>query len=329
MRRDLDGLVRSVTGESEVGVGWVGDWVMVGVEDRVALANLYSYFDERVQLRDPKRGDDDLFTDVELWRQIGAAPVYVAAAIKNPTMLIATLGGIRKLVNEVAPGAIDWGEHSKHRDIPIVRVGVRRDAPLLARPEMADALALYYAQTKAAIVVGLDPEVVKVVVDRVVADDGSIPGPGAADGAQLVVDASSRPGEPMWTVGGWLLHGEALVAQASAERRAEILLLGSQGAQGPSVVSDLGHAYFGGTPLSARGSDVFTLEPEGAADPFFGTAIRRRYPEAPVAGSPIGRLMDRLVGFRVEVAFDPEPAAAGADARSLHTHLRLRLGPER
>ena len=31
------------------------------------------------------------------------------------------------------------------------------------------------------------------------------------------------------------------------------------------------------------------------------------------------------VGFRVEVSFDPEPAAAGPDARSLHSHLRLRL----
>ncbi|MCA9657710.1 MAG: hypothetical protein KC486_05160, partial [Myxococcales bacterium] len=325
VRRDLDGILRAATGESDVGVGWVGDWVMVGVEDRVALAELFSYLDDRVQRPDPARGDDDLFTDTELWRRVGASPIYVAAAIKNPTMLVATLGGIRKLVNEVAPGAVEWGEHSKHRDLPIVRVGIRRDAPLLARPDMADAVALYYVQTSAAIVVGLDPEVLKVVVDRIAAGDGQIPGPGAEDGAQLIVDASSRPGDAMWTVASWILQGEAMVTQATAERRAEILLRGAHGAEGPGLLTELGYAYFGGTPLSARGSAGFVIDPQGAADPALGTAIHRKYPELPIRSSPVERLMERLVGFRVEVSFDPEPAAAGPDARSLHSHLRLRL----
>ena len=116
-----------------------------------------------------------------------------------------------------------------------------------------------------------------------------------------------------------------MVTQATAERRAEILLRGAHGAEGPGLLTELGYAYFGGTPLSARGSAGFVIDPQGAADPALGTAIHRKYPELPIRSSPVERLMERLVGFRVEVSFDPEPAAAGPDARSLHSHLRLRL----
>ncbi|MCB9570061.1 MAG: hypothetical protein H6710_23040 [Myxococcales bacterium] len=322
LRRDLDGLLRAATGKAEIGVGWVGDWVMLGIEDRAALADLYVWLEDRIQLPDRSR-PDDIFGDEHLWHRVGRAPVYAGAAVRSSAALVATLGALRTMINEIVPGTIEWGEHSRHRAIPIVRVGVRRDAPLLTRPELADAIALYYAQTSEAVVLALDPEVLHPVLDRLL--DGHAPKPGAADGPQLVFEATSGPGQALWTVGHWLLQAEATSAQTIAERGAEILLLGTQGAHSQALVADLALAYFGAIPLSARGAPPMHLTPTGASDPLFGTAIARAYPPLPIKGAPIERLMERLRGVRLEVSFDREPAAAGADARSLHTHLQLEL----
>jgi len=325
VRNDLDGLMRAASGKPELGIGWVGDWVMVGVEDRVAIADLFTYVDDRVQLPDPDRKELDPFSDDELWIRLGSAPVYAAAAVKNTAALVATLGGIRALVNEVAPGTVDWGEHSTYRDLPIVRVGIKPDAPLIRRPKIAEAFALYYIQTGEAFVIAVDPTVLHAVADRLLA--GETPKPGQDDGAQLIVEARSEPGKAMWTVGSWLFQGEAVAARGVAERAAEILYLGAPGADGPALLVALGHAYLGGAPLSARGSASFSLGPTGAGDPAFGTPLSRVFPELPLPESPVAGLMARLLGFRVEVSFDKEPAAAGPDARSLHSHLRIHLGP--
>ena len=325
VRNDLDGLMRAASGKPELGIGWVGDWVMLGVEDRVAIADLFTYLDDRVQLPDPERKELDPFSDDELWIRLGKAPVYAAAEVKNTAALVATLSGIRALVNEVAPGTVDWGEHSTYRDLPIVRVGVKPNAPMIRRPKIAEAFALYYIQTGEAFVIAVDPEVLHAVADRLLA--GETPKPGEEDGAQLIVEARSEPGKAMWTVGSWLFQGEAVAARGVAERAAEILYMGSPGSDGPALLIELGHAYLGGTPLSARGSASFLLGPTGAGDPAFGTPISPVFPELPLAASPVQGLMARLLGFRVEVSFDKEPAAAGPDARSLHSHLRIHLGP--
>ncbi len=323
VRNDLDGLLRAASGKSELGIGWVGDWVMLGSLDRVAIAELFAYANETVQLPDPQVDARDPFGDDELWIRLGKTPVFAAAAVKSSAALVATLSGIRTLVNEVAPGTVLWGQHSSYRDLPIVRIGVRPDAPMVTRPALARALALYYVQTSDAFVVALDPSVLHVVIDRLLADEAPKPGPD--DGPQLIFEARSSTGKAIWTVGSWMLQSEAITAQRVAERAAEILMLGAPGADGPALIVELGYAYFGATPLSARGSPSFLMGPTGAGDPAFGTEISRVFPELPLAASPVQGLMKRLAGIRVEVAFDKEPAAAGADARSLHTHLKLDL----
>ena len=323
VRNDLDGLLRAASGQSDLGIGWVGDWVMLGALDRVAIAELFAYANETVQLPDPAVDAQDPFGDDALWIRLGKTPVFAAAAVKSNAALVATLSGIRTLVNEVAPGTVIWGQHSTYRDLPIVRIGVRPDAPMVTRPALARALALYYVQTSDAFVVALDPSVLHVVVDRLLADE--TPKPGPDDGAQLIFEASSSTGKAMWTVGSWMLQSEAITAQRVAERAAEIIMLGAPGADGPALLVELGYAYFGATPLSARGSPSFLMGNTGAGDPAFGTQISRVFPELPLAGSPVQGLMERLAGIRIEVAFDKEPAAAGPDARSLHTHLKLDL----
>ncbi|MFZ6180329.1 hypothetical protein [Nannocystis pusilla] len=324
LRRDMDQLMRTLTGKGDVGLGWLGDWVMLGLDDRAGLVGLLSQWDDKAQLP-PKHARNQL-EDLEVWQQLGKFPGYAIAEVKNPTMLVATLAAIKTTLESVAPGMVAWGEVARHRDLPIVRIGVNPGAPLLPDKAIADAFGIFYVQTGAAIVVGIDrPTLVRVIDDLL---DGRLPKVGAATDPQFVVQTRTAVGAPMWTALLWMLQGQANTASKSALRSAEILLRGDPAAtQWPEGLAQLGLQYFGFAPLNAHGTPEFTLRPEGAADPLQGSAIAPTFPPLPIAGSPIDRLMLRLTAVRGEVAFDKEPEAAGPDARSLRTKFSLHLGP--
>jgi len=324
LRKDMDGLMQMATGQSDIGLGWLGDWVLIGVEDRAALVELLAHFDATVQLA-PGKSESEMFNDVELWRLVGRFPFYAAAEVKNPTMLVATLAAIKTMLGGVAPGWIDWGEHSKHRDLPIVRVGASKSAPMLPNRDIADAVALYYVQTGQAFVLAIDLKTLKHAVDRVL--DGKLPKSGAEGSSQFVFEAHTRAGAPMWTALLWMIQGQANDAQARARHSAEILLRGDPaGTTDAKAIAQRGLDYLGFAPVTAQGDSAFILAPEGAGDLQLGTSIAPNFVPLPIAGSPVERLMQRLTGVRGEVSFDKEPDPAGPTARSLHTRFSLHLG---
>ena len=324
LRGQLDGIMRSITNKSDIGLGWLGDWVLLGLEDRAALVDMLSKFDDKVQLANPKPKGGE-FEDVDLWRRVGKFPLYAAAEVNNPAMLVATLAAIKTTLNEVAAGWVDWGEVKKHRDLPIIRVGVSKTAPMLPNREIADAVALHYVMTGQAVVLALDVSTLEAAVDRML--DGKLPKSGPDGTSQFVFQAQSGAGAPLWTALLWMIQGQANDAQASARRSAEILLRGDPAVKDdPKAFARLGLEYFGFAPVTAHGTSTFLLGPGGAGDPVLGTTIAPTFVPLPIPGSPVERLMQRLTGLRGEVAFDKEPDPAGPNARSLHTRFSLHLG---
>jgi len=324
LRGQLDGIMRSMTNKSDIGLGWLGDWVLVGLEDRAALVEMLSKFDDRVQLANPKPKGGE-FEDLDLWQRVGKFPIYAAAEVKNPAMLVATLAAIKATLGEVAPGWVDWGEVKRHRELPIVRIGVSKSAPMLPNREISDAVALHYVQTGQAIVLALDVSTLEVVVDRML--DGKLPKADEKGTSQFVFEGRSGAGAPLWTALLWMIQGQANDAQVSARRSAEILLRGDPALKDdPNALARLGLEYLGFAPVTAHGTTAFILGPGGAGDPVLGTTIAPTFVPLPIPGSPVERLMQRLTGLRGEVAFDKEPEPAGANARSLHTRFSLHLG---
>lgn len=322
LRRELDRTASMLTGKADIGLGWLGDWVMLGTLDRKALVDMLVAVDEDIQLPAPE-GDDHRKRDLELAKRAGKLPVYAAAHVRNAAALIGTLTAIRAAVNEVGPGMVQWGESSRHRDYAIVRVGVDPKAPGEVG-EFAEAIALYYAQAGEAFVVALDPEVLKVVIDRVV--DGGGPKRGVDGGPQFVMEGRLTEERAGWTALSWALQGQANRTQGAARSAAEILLRGDPSITTPEQLVARGRAYFGAYPVSASGRSDFVLTPHGASDPVHGSEIAPAFPELPVEQSPIAALMSRLTGMRASVAFDREPAKMDPPARSLHTTLQVHLG---
>ncbi|MFO0635247.1 MAG: hypothetical protein U0168_20560 [Nannocystaceae bacterium] len=324
LRRDLDRLASSVTGKSDLGLGWLGDWVAVGTLDRAPLLELLASTDTRVQLPPPKLERD---LQQRAFMQIaGRLPLFVAADVQNPASLVATLAAVRTLLNEVAPGTVTWDNVASYHDVPIVRVGVSSKAPDREMAELAEAVAIYYAQPGGSIVMALQQSTVEALIDRYTVDTGRPRGL-AADGTQFAVEARLVPQRALWHGLAWLVQAQAMRGQPSARGFAEAILRGDPAATDPARFEALSRAYFGGVPVTPEGRSDFSLAPDGVRDPIHGSTVQPIFAALPMgAQTPLAQLLDRLAGVRATVAFDDEPARMEPPARSLHTTVELHLG---
>ncbi|MGB1274359.1 MAG: hypothetical protein ACPG77_01310, partial [Nannocystaceae bacterium] len=325
MRGELNRLLRQATGKHELGLDWLGGWVAAGVEDRTSLIELLSWLDTTVQKR-AERGSN-LFEDDELWRRLGKFPGFVAAEVQNPAPLVATLAGLKAMINDVAPGVIEWEGFTTHGEVPIVRIRMNPKMPMLLRREQAEAVAIYYALIGPSFVASPNPETLKRMIDRF-----KTSGPKTLEtgGAQFVLQGRSGNQKPVLTALLWMLQGQANETQTAAREAAQIILraTGKTSTKDHPDFERLARSYLGSVPLTAHGGHTFELTGTGTGDPIQGTKARPIFGELPYPESPIQVLVQRLSGFRTEVSFDREPRAAGENARSLHTHMEIRMGPQ-
>ncbi len=325
IRKETNSLLRTVTGNRDLGVDWLGGWVAFGVEDRSSLLALASWVDDKVQKKSDRQ--DNLFDDIEWWQRLGKFPGYAVAEVKNPAPLVATLAGLKAMANNVAPGVIEWEPFHQHGEIQIVRLRMNPKMPMLLNARQASAVALYYALTGSSFAISPNLPTLIRLIDRIKA---APPKTLDRDGGQFVYQAHSEVGRPMSTLLLWMLQGQANDTQVAAREAAEIVLraIGATQTEGNPDFERLARNYFGSVPMTAHGDHKFVHTKTGVGDPVQGTQIRPVFGELPYPGSPIGMLIQRLSGIRAEVSFDREPDAAGPDARSLHTRMRIRLGPD-
>jgi hypothetical protein len=325
LRRDLDRMTTSFSGKADLGIGWLGDWVMVGTLDRAALTDALAVFEDRVQLPPPPVKERDE-REVAMARAFGKLPVFAAADINNTMALVAALTALRAVVNDVAPGTVTWENVATHNGVAIVRVGIAATAQDDMK-QFADALAVYYAQAGGAIVFTLQQSTLETLIDRM--DDATRKPKGVdVEGTQFAIEAHVRSGGGAWTALVWALQGQAKVGMPSARSFAEAVLRGDPSvAKDPAKLHALALAYFGGVPVTPEGRTDWTLGRDGVGDPLHGTEITPIYPALPVdASTPIGELMKRLSSVRATVSFDDEPTSATPAVRSLHTRFELTLG---
>jgi len=331
LRRDLDRMSTSFSGKAELGIGWLGDWVMLGTLDRASLTDALATFEDRVQLPPPPVKERDE-RELEMARALGKLPVFAAADIDNTIALVAALAALRVFLNEVAPGTVTWDNFATHNGVSIVRVGVAPTAEDDMR-RFSEAIAIYYAQAGGAIVFALQQSTIETLIDRL---DDPAKRPLGVDkaGTQFAIEGHVRSGGGAWTALTWALQGQAQVGLGSARSFAEATLRGDPSvATDPAKLHALSLAYFGGVPVTPEGRTDWTLGPEGVGDPMHGTAITPIYPALPIdssprggASTPIGALMKRLTSVRATISFDDEPTSAKPPVRSLHTRFELTLG---
>ena len=294
---------------------WMGDWALLGMDDTATPASREAIKKEAAT----GVSDRSLHDLVEL-------PVYAGIEVHNMTAAVAFLAGARAILDQAAPGAIKWGEVGRERDVPFVAVRAGS-----AGGEEARDIALYYGFCKNALMLSLSETSLRRRIDDCL--DGKQPrtrSAAGAEGPQWIFDMDMRERGPLW----WRLAFMAASGRSSVSERwsmgaAEAVLRGAPGASA-SVVRALARDTMGAIPVTPEGY-AFVLAENGMTDPLRGA--RRGSEKLGLTDllasdeSPFVRL-GRLIGHaRSEVAFDDEPKAAGAQARSLH--VRLRLGADR
>ncbi len=128
IRRELGRLARGFSGKHDLGLDFLGDWAMVGVDDRASAAQsaqvlLGRDLPQRPLTEKEKENENDVV--VQLASSFAAAanlPAYVALGIKSMAGAALALGALHAIADDVMPGMIQWGEYGKERDVAIVRV---------------------------------------------------------------------------------------------------------------------------------------------------------------------------------------------------------------
>jgi hypothetical protein len=117
---------------------------------------------------------------------------------------------------------------------------------------------------------------------------------------------------------------EALVESTHGPRElAASFLLGTRDVE-PAASDALMRAYLGTVAATPEGRS-YVLAPDGTRDPLRGTLHAPAYPDLPVPGSPVERVLTRLARLRSSLSFDDEPALATPTERVLSFHARARL----
>jgi hypothetical protein len=324
VRRELAHLVRGFAGKHDFGLDFLGEWAMVGVDDRPAVAR--AVFASQHGLPELPGGEERKRVD-EI-EALTSVPAYVAVGIKSMAGAVLALAAIRGISDDVLPGAISWAEIGKERDVGIVRIGVAED---LGRHRGDDEavkkgdIEIYYALTQGVFLASFNQHTLRRLVGDLLDGHGPSPATAAAGGAQLVVDLAGDKQGALSTVLGWLLTQESRTADPLSREVAEALMVGARERAGdPAAIRAMGLAYLGSMPVPPEGGQ-WTLGDDGVRDPHRGSASAPVWPELPVPGSPTEKLLSAVGRFRSEIAFDREGPGKGKGGL-LSLHARVTLG---
>ncbi len=107
LRRELEGTGRSFMG-NDFSLGWLGTWVTAGAMDRAGLYDLVVASGTLGEV-DKKEDAEQVGFVPPVWRTaLQRAPLYVGAEVRNPVALAALLTGARRMVEQAAPGLVEW-----------------------------------------------------------------------------------------------------------------------------------------------------------------------------------------------------------------------------
>ncbi len=191
--------------------------------------------------------------------------------------------------------------------------------------------ALYYALTEHALVLSLNEAVLHEALDLVTDHPPTSLASSAAapkNAAQLLVELGTKPDDALLRTVAWLAGGAAYDDEREARLLAGSVLLGAPDQTGDAAAARLLMRQYLGTVVVSPSGQSYALAPDGIRDPDRGTPNAPVFPELPVLGSPLERVLDALHTLRTALSFDAEPATAGErPLSSLHARLTLELYP--
>ncbi|MCA9546623.1 MAG: hypothetical protein KC613_19595 [Myxococcales bacterium] len=307
LRRTLGELGRATSGSRDLGLDWLGEWVMVGTADRSGL------WDAALSLGEvPGTHGPGAFGDGETRKKvINRMPLYAGAHVAQPLALAGALTALKALAQSAAPGMLTWEPTARYRDVDIVTVQEKFEGP---------GIAVHYAVAKGVFLLAFERATLEAQLDAVL--DGQIPKAAAAgdardDNPQSLIEVRPAAGD------GWLartLLGLTEWANLRANRAAlfawEDLIVGMPGLpEDPAARDAVAKAWLGYTPASAHGG-IYRQAPGGEVEhSVYGSEVAPSWPELPVADSPVTAFTRQLAELTLSVSFEGEGRTRGLRTR--------------
>ncbi len=315
LRKLLTDMARAMPSALRAQLDWLGEVAFVGVEDRFNAKLFFDIYNSE---------DDSHEQDIA--KILTEAPIHAGVAVRNRLTAAITLGAIRKMVQEAAPGAIVWRERGKHKGVPYVAIGASREGE--AR-KLAGDVTLYYAFCKDYLLLSLSEATLKSRIEDCTAGKLAKPsGKGTAGGrqsSQLVFALAMKKGGPFWQLASAGIAVTLDDAHAASRRVANILVRGAPGLDSVAL-RRLAQDYFGNVPVDVDGSEPLA-KPEIVHTHRFGRHAHNKVRIAPLSeNSPAGQLASAFAHTRSDVAFDDEPQVKGATLPLRSLHIVLSVG---
>jgi hypothetical protein len=313
LRRELQSSGRRFGLGDRFSLDWVGDYAFVGVADRNELSNaVLRELGEFVEM--PSATAERSHAVAALLQDL---PVYAAIQVRSRVAAALALGVLREIGEREAADLARWDSAPAYRGTQITTVTAR---------EGRATITLYYGLTSDAVVAALNEAALHVAIDALLDApprpiDEARHDPSAA---QSVFELAFAAGSPLYRSLAWGATAALLDEPNDAPSLAEAVLRGDPGARtDPARARAVYRAVLGVVPLTLEGKD-FTLGPDGVAFPPRGTINAPVWPELPVPGSPLEKVLGGLARFRTALSFEDEPGSP-ADHRlqSLHAHVTV------
>ena len=318
-RRELGNTLRGLS-LHQVKFEWIGPWASVGLADRSVLASALLRLDPSAvpQMPEERPGRDVNWFGDDAVSTIATLPLYAQISVKGIAQVALALAALRVVANETIPGMFEWGEVARHRDVPIVRIALKKE---LARGLVRSApeIDIFYAVTANAITITLQEWLLRRLVDESLDGKGPSEAADSLGAAQVSSSLGSEPGNGLWTALAWLIEGRTLeqTGSSSAGHAAALLFGAPEMAGDASAMRALAQKYLGTSPVTPDGA-AYVLAKDGVRDPARGTPYAPVWPDAPVAGSRLAKVMQSLAAVRTEMGFDDEGKDGDKPMRSLH-----------
>ncbi|MGC4087336.1 MAG: hypothetical protein QM756_05390 [Polyangiaceae bacterium] len=311
----LDGFGRDIIGSDKLRFDWLGDYVMLGVGNRNEGANAALQL-VREKLERPERGRSARPDWSE--ETMFSIPVYGVVALRSSVAAGIALALLQQKVKESSRG-LSWSDAAAYRGNDVVKVSGRHGRIAVA----------YYTLLPEAFAISTNEATLHEVVDQLLDHPPKTVegGAGATQRlpGQLVFELSGEKQSALMRVLGWFAQAELLSQQDASSAEADAVLRGEpQARNAPERLRQLMRAYLGSVALTPDGR-YYEAAPEGARDPVRGSAFAPAYPDVPVPGSPLERVLSGLRALRSEQSYEPEPGHTQAQPlQSLHVVLSIK-----
>jgi hypothetical protein len=292
---------------------WIGDYALIGLAERNELSNaVLGEIGEFIEM--PAAMPERRAAFVASLQDL---PVYAAIQVRSRVAAALALGLLREIGEREAADLARWGTAPPYRGTQITTVTAR---------EGRATLTLYYCLTPDSLVMALNEAALHVAIDGLL-DAPPVPADGAkqdASAAQAVLELAFAPGSPLYKSLAWGATAALLDDLNDAPSLAEAVLRGDPGVRSePARARAAYRAVYGVVPVTLEGQD-FTLGAEGISFPPRGTVNAPIWPDLPVPGSPLDRVLSRLARLRTALSFDVEPwSPPGRPLQSLHARAMV------